>query len=98
MSRELDIVRQITDHSNIVRLVAIEEEVEVPYLFWRFTGFDRSLLYLVQTYSHDKVLILELCDGGSLQQILNHPEHAYGLSHDEFMLFYTHTGIWAIIH
>ena len=35
---------------------------------------------------------MELCDGGSLQQILDEPENYFGLQEDEFLLVLFHIG------
>ncbi|KAK2148470.1 hypothetical protein LSH36_496g01008 [Paralvinella palmiformis] len=37
------------------------------------------------------VLIMEYCQGGSLQQILDKPENAYGLPENEFFLVFKHS-------
>ncbi|ODM99381.1 Serine/threonine-protein kinase TBK1 [Orchesella cincta] len=36
-------------------------------------------------YNLQKVIIMELCDGGSLLKILEHPKNAFGLEEDEFL-------------
>ena len=38
-----------------------------------------------QTYVHSHVLIMDLCTGGSLYNILDDPENAYGLDETEFV-------------
>lgn len=38
----------------------------------------------------DMVLVMELCEGGSLQDVLNEPENAFGLDETEFMLVLKH--------
>lgn len=38
------------------------------------------------------VLIMELCQGGSLQKILYEPQNAFGLAEDEFLMVFKHVG------
>ncbi|KAG8181274.1 hypothetical protein JTE90_022212 [Oedothorax gibbosus] len=59
--REFEVMKKLT-HDNIVKMVAIEEELE----------------------SQKKVLVMELCDAGSLFTILDDPENSYGLEEVEF--------------
>ncbi len=49
-----------------------------------------TICVLFQTYSHDDVIIMELCTGGSLCKILNQPDNYYGLGETEFMLVLKH--------
>ena len=42
------------------------------------------MLYGLQTSSHSQVLIMELCTGGSLYNMLDNPENAYGIPEHEF--------------
>lgn len=65
--REFEVLKQV-NHENIVRLLAIEEEVE----------------------SQHKVLIMELCTGGSLFNILDDPINTYGLEETEYLLVMKH--------
>ncbi|XP_041837222.1 inhibitor of nuclear factor kappa-B kinase subunit epsilon [Melanotaenia boesemani] len=59
--REFEMLRKL-NHSNIVRLFAVEE---LP--------------------SRQKVLVMEFCSGGSLLNLLEDPENAYGLPETEFL-------------
>ncbi|XP_003743253.2 serine/threonine-protein kinase TBK1 [Galendromus occidentalis] len=61
--REFDVLKKV-NHENIVKLIAIEEELE----------------------SASKILVMELCTGGSLFSILDDPMNSYGLEEDEFLL------------
>ena len=65
--REFEVLKKV-NHENIVRLLAIEEEVE----------------------SQHKVLVMELCTGGSLFNILDDPLNCYGLDETEFLLVMKH--------
>jgi TANK-binding kinase 1 len=38
-----------------------------------------------ETYVHSKVLVMDLCTGGSLFNILDDPENAYGIDETEFL-------------
>ncbi|GIY87943.1 hypothetical protein CEXT_347441 [Caerostris extrusa] len=60
--REFEVMSKC-DHENIVKMLAIEEEVE----------------------SRKKVIVMELCDAGSLFTILDDPENTYGLEEEEFL-------------
>lgn len=59
--REFDMLRKV-DHSNIVRLFAIEEEIATK----------------------QEVIIMELCDAGSLHTMLEDPENLYGFEEQQF--------------
>uniref|UniRef100_A0A3P9MCK8 Inhibitor of nuclear factor kappa B kinase subunit epsilon n=1 Tax=Oryzias latipes TaxID=8090 RepID=A0A3P9MCK8_ORYLA len=59
--REFEMLRKL-NHSNIVRLLAVEE---LP--------------------SRHKVLVMEFCSGGSLLNLLEEPENAFGLPETEFL-------------
>ncbi|KAM4587836.1 inhibitor of nuclear factor kappa-B kinase subunit epsilon [Odontesthes bonariensis] len=59
--REFEMLRKL-NHSNIVRLFAVEE---LP--------------------SKQKVLVMEYCAGGSLLNLLEEPENAFGLPETEFL-------------
>lgn len=65
--REFEVLKKV-NHENIVKLLAIEEEVE----------------------SQHKVLVMELCTGGSLFNILDDPVSCYGLEETEFLLVLKH--------
>ena len=49
-------------------------------------------LVLFQTTSGHEVLVMEYCSGGSLYNMLEQPQYAYGFPEDEFLLFLSHTG------
>jgi len=40
---------------------------------------------MFQLYVHNRVLVMDLCTGGSLFNILDDPENAYGLDETEFI-------------
>lgn len=65
--REFEVLKKV-NHENIVKLLAIEEEVE----------------------SQHKVLVMELCTGGSLFNILDDPVNCNGLDETEFLLVMKH--------
>ncbi|XP_076350603.1 serine/threonine-protein kinase TBK1-like isoform X2 [Tachypleus tridentatus] len=65
--REFEVLKKVS-HDNIVKLLAIEEEVE----------------------SHSKILVMELCTGGSLFNILDDPANSYGLEEEDFLLVLNH--------
>lgn len=60
--REFEVLKKVC-HQNIVKLLAIEEEVE----------------------TQSKVLVMELCTGGSLFTILDDPQNSNGLEEEEFL-------------
>lgn len=62
-------VCQLIDHINIVKLLGYEEDKSSR------GRRDRPV----------KVIIMELCDGGSLLKILEHPMNHFGLEEDEFL-------------
>ncbi|CAM9967949.1 unnamed protein product [Lampetra planeri] len=64
--REFDVLRRL-NHTNIVKLFAIEDEAS-------------------PNNTKQKVIIMELCSGGSLYTILDEPENAYGLAEGEFLI------------
>ncbi|XP_075560340.1 serine/threonine-protein kinase TBK1-like [Dermacentor variabilis] len=61
--REFEVLK-IVNHENIVRLLAVEEDVE----------------------NHSKVLVMELCTGGSLFTILDDPANSYGLEEHDYLV------------
>jgi TANK-binding kinase 1 len=65
LKREIDVVRSLPNHENIVMLFSDEEEVKYKY----------------------KVIIMELCTGGSLYEVIDSPENAYGLDEPQFKQF-----------
>lgn len=69
--REFEVLKKV-NHENIVKLLAIEEEIE----------------------SQHKVLVMELCTGGSLFNILDDPVNCYGLEETEFLLVLKHLGMF----
>lgn len=74
LDHELDILRS-TDHSNIVRYIALEPVMQL----------DSSL-----PTNEREALLIEYCNGGSLNNVLELPENRYGLAEDEFMLVFKH--------
>lgn len=60
--REFEVLNKV-NHENIVRLLAVEEDVE----------------------SRSKVLVMELCTGGSLFTLLDDPANSYGLEEQDFL-------------
>lgn len=45
-----------------------------------------------QQEGRGKVIVMELCTGGSLFNILDDPENSHGLEEDEFILVLSHLG------
>ena len=66
-SREFDVLSKLR-HVNIVKILAMEEELQ----------------------DEARVLVMELCTGGSLYSILEHPANQFGLSESEFLLVLEH--------
>ncbi|CAL8097022.1 unnamed protein product [Orchesella dallaii] len=62
-------VVQRINHVNVVKLLGYEEEK---------SGRHRR-------DSPPKVIIMELCDGGSLLKMLEHPQNTFGVDEDEFL-------------
>ncbi|CAG5120800.1 unnamed protein product [Candidula unifasciata] len=62
-NREFDVMTKLK-HDNIVKLLAIEEEMT----------------------SRTKVIVMEYCTHGTLYNLLDQPENAFGLSEEEFLL------------
>lgn len=54
-----------------------------------------KLLGIEETVNNDKVIIMELCSGGSLSKVLSEPENAFGLDDVQFLqvLHSLHDGI-----
>ncbi|KAG8238785.1 hypothetical protein J437_LFUL018695 [Ladona fulva] len=96
-AREFEVLRKV-DHENVVRLLAIEEEEGEPVskvckpimtqnpLELRFRKFYYALVFACI----EQVIVMELCTGGSLFNMLDDPENAYGLPEDEFLLVLEH--------
>uniref|UniRef100_T1JDA2 Protein kinase domain-containing protein n=1 Tax=Strigamia maritima TaxID=126957 RepID=T1JDA2_STRMM len=74
--REFDVLKKVS-HENVVRLLAVEPEF-------------RNINIILQQGTDNKVLIMELCTGGSLFNILDDPENTYGLNEDEFLRVLEH--------
>ena len=51
---------------------------------------DATVFYRHQQEGHGKVIVMELCTGGSLFNMLDDPENAYGLDEKEFFLVLRH--------
>ncbi|KAH9504990.1 hypothetical protein Btru_061346 [Bulinus truncatus] len=60
--REFEVMKRLS-HENIVKLLAIEEELP----------------------SRAKVIVMEYCTHGSLYNLLDSPEHNFGLTEDELL-------------
>ena len=43
---------------------------------------------MLQTVSKERVIIMELCAGGSLFSILEQPENTFGFVEEEFIVFF----------
>lgn len=65
--REYEVLQKV-NHENIVKLLAIEQDLD----------------------DHQKVIVMELCIGGSLYDIINEPEHGYGLLEEDFLSVLEH--------
>lgn len=87
--REFDVLKKV-NHENIVKLIAIEEELEsaskvgLQKLARLRFKVDRNWIFHGQGYL--QILVMELCTGGSLFSILDDPMNSYGLEEDEFLL------------
>jgi inhibitor of nuclear factor kappa-B kinase subunit epsilon len=74
LERELDILKA-ADHENIVRYIALEGVISSDAL---------------QSLDNREALLIEYCNGGSLNNVLELPENRYGLPEDDFMLVFRH--------
>lgn len=94
--REFDIIQKLK-HKNIVKLIGIEEEVYMyrcmPYIVYYFVSYTYYITaWQLKRYSQlqlstkANVIIMELCTGGSLLNILDDPENAFGLPDCEFLI------------
>ncbi|UJR22056.1 hypothetical protein I4U23_025124 [Adineta vaga] len=72
LDREMDILKA-ADHENIIRYIALE-----PVM-----SSDAS-----QSLDNREALLIEYCNGGSLNNVLELPENRYGLGEDDFMLVF----------
>lgn len=72
LERELDILKA-ADHENIIRYIALEPVI----------SSDAS-----QSLDNREALLIEYCNGGSLNNVLETPENRYGLGEDDFMLLF----------
>lgn len=52
---------------------------------------------LFQRATRDKVIVMELCTGGSLFNILEDPKNSFGLPDKEFLLVLSHIGTIACL-
>lgn len=53
---------------------------------------DTTVYFILQQEGRGKVIVMELCTGGSLFNILDDPENSYGLEEGEFLLVLSHLG------
>lgn len=74
LDRELEILKS-ADHENIVRYIALEGVI----------SSDGSI-----PADNREALLIEYCNGGSLHNVLELPEHRYGLPEDDFMRVFRH--------
>ena len=74
LERELDILKS-ADHENIVRYIALEPVISSD---------------AAQSLDNQEALLIEYCNGGSLNNVLELPENRYGLIEDDFMLLFRH--------
>lgn len=83
--REFEMLRKL-NHSNIVRLYAVEEVGCCRLaVFISFTTSSSIFSVCLQLPSKQKVLVMEYCSGGSLLTLLEEPENAFGLLETEFL-------------
>lgn len=83
--REFEMLRKL-NHSNIVRLYAVEEVgCRRLSVFVSFKTSSSSFFVRLQLPSKQKVLVMEYCSGGSLLTLLEEPENAFGLPETEFL-------------
>ena len=75
LDRELDILKA-ADHENIVRYIALEPVI---------SSDSRE-----SSAANRETLLIEYCNGGSLNNVLELPENRYGLTEDDFMLVFKH--------
>ena len=75
LDRELDILKA-ADHENIVRYIALEPVI---------SSDSRE-----PSAANREALLIEYCNGGSLNNVLELPENRYGLNEDDFMLVFKH--------
>lgn len=68
-------------HENIVKLLDVEIET--------VSGSPKV--------DNNKVIVMELCTGGSLFTILDDPENMFGLCEDEFLLVIKHLSKYIIL-
>ena len=50
-----------------------------------------------QTMTRRKVIVMELCNGGSLHTILDDPQSAHGLEQSDFITFLKHISEYSTI-
>jgi serine/threonine protein kinase len=74
LERELDILKA-ADHENIVRYIALEGVISSD---------------APPSSDNREALLIEYCNGGSLNNVLEFPENRYGLMEDDFMLVFRH--------
>ena len=88
--RELEILQKLK-HKNIVEMLEIEKEARRKK---EKNGLINSRLFTVsQTTTLNYVVIMEICSGGSLFNVIEKPENYYGLEEKEFLRFLSDTGI-----
>ena len=72
LERELEILKA-ADHENIIRYIALEPVISSD---------------APQSMDNREALLIEYCNGGSLNNVLELPENRYGLIEDDFMLLF----------
>ncbi|CAF0845241.1 unnamed protein product [Adineta ricciae] len=72
LERELEILKA-ADHENIIRYIALEPVISSD---------------APQSLDNREALLIEYCNGGSLNNVLELPENRYGLIEDDFMLLF----------
>jgi serine/threonine protein kinase len=72
LERELDILKS-ANHENIVRYIALEPVISSD---------------ATPPSGDQEALLIEYCNGGSLNNVLELPENRYGLIEDDFMLLF----------
>lgn len=84
ISYEVDAVRKLPKHKNIVQFLAIEEEVTGPVNYCYYTIPYIPAVHGLQRNTRNTVIVMELCNAGSLYEVVDAPENAFGLEETQF--------------
>ena len=90
MHNEMQTIQQLPQHENIVRFLEINDHEVLhalsPCAAFRLCEMMYSCLPLVlmQKQTRCAIIVMELCNAGSLYEVIDSPENAFGLDEVQF--------------